>query len=245
MGSIQQNNQNEFVSRLESSPNDAWRMFRVMGEFVEGFENLGQYSNLVSVFGSARFTGENIFYKEAEKLGHLLVESGYGVVTGGGSGHKPAFVGYVGKKVAAAGRELGMKVLLNDPPRARAEGDAEFVNINEIISQSDIITIHVPLEYDGSDPTYHLAGKDFISRLQKHQFLVNASRGEVVDNAALRDALKSRSIAGAALDVWENENNFDVHFAFGQKFQRIEQALRLIKSVRPELIKTTKVFINY
>lgn len=47
------------------------------------------------------------------------------------------------------------------------------------------------------------------------------------------------------LDVWENENNFDVHFAFGQNFQRIEQALRLIKSVRPELIKTTKVFINY
>ena len=86
MGSIQQNNQNEFVSRLESSPNDAWRMFRIMGEFVEGFENLGQYSNLVSVFGSARFTGENIFYKEAEKLGHLLVESGYGVVTGGGGG---------------------------------------------------------------------------------------------------------------------------------------------------------------
>ena len=47
------------------------------------------------------------------------------------------------------------------------------------------------------------------------------------------------------LDVWENENNFDVHFAFCQNFQRIEQALRLIKSVRPELIKTTKVFINY
>ena len=47
------------------------------------------------------------------------------------------------------------------------------------------------------------------------------------------------------LDVWENENNFDVHFAFDQNFQRIEQALRLIKSVRPELIKTTKVFINY
>ena len=47
------------------------------------------------------------------------------------------------------------------------------------------------------------------------------------------------------LDVWENENNFDVHFAFDQNFQRIEQALRLIKSMRPELIKTTKVFINY
>ena len=119
-------------------------------------------------------------------------------------------VGYVGKKVAAVGRALGMKVLLNDPPRARAEGSAEFVDISEIIAQSDIITIHVPLEYDGSDPTYHLADKDFISRLQKHQFLVNASRGEVVDNAALRDALKAGSLAGAALDVWENEPDIDL-----------------------------------
>lgn len=119
-------------------------------------------------------------------------------------------VGYVGKKVAAVGRALGMKVLLNDPPRARAEGSAEFVDISEIIAQSDIITIHVPLEYDGSDPTYHLAGKELIASLQKHQFLVNASRGEVVDNAALRDALKAGSIAGAALDVWENEPDIDL-----------------------------------
>ena len=119
-------------------------------------------------------------------------------------------VGYVGKKVAAVGRALGMKVLLNDPPRARAEGSAEFVDISEIVEKSDIITIHVPLEYAGSDPTYHLAGKDFIARLQKYQFLVNASRGEVVDNAALRDALKSGSIAGAALDVWENEPDIDL-----------------------------------
>lgn len=47
------------------------------------------------------------------------------------------------------------------------------------------------------------------------------------------------------LDAWEDVNNFDLHFAFGQNFQRIEQALRLIKSVRPELINTTKVFMNY
>jgi hypothetical protein len=47
------------------------------------------------------------------------------------------------------------------------------------------------------------------------------------------------------LDVWNSENKFDIHLAFGQNFQRIEQALRLIKSMRPELIKTTKVFINY
>ena len=119
-------------------------------------------------------------------------------------------VGYVGKKVAAVGRALGMKVLLNDPPRARAEGKEKFVDLSEIIASADIITIHVPLEHHGSDPTYHLADQAFINRLQKHQFLVNASRGEVVDNAALREALKKGSLAGAALDVWENEPEIDL-----------------------------------
>ena len=86
MKSIPQKAKRDFVSRLESSPNDSWRMFRIMGEFVEGFENLSQYSNLVAVFGSARFKEDNPFYQEAEKLGKLLVESGYGVVSGGGGG---------------------------------------------------------------------------------------------------------------------------------------------------------------
>jgi uncharacterized protein (TIGR00730 family) len=86
MKNIPQKANRDFVSRLESSPNDSWRMFRIMGEFVEGFENLSQYSNLVAVFGSARFKEDNPFYLEAEKLGKILVESGYGVVSGGGGG---------------------------------------------------------------------------------------------------------------------------------------------------------------
>lgn len=119
-------------------------------------------------------------------------------------------VGHVGKKVAAAAEALGIKVLLNDPPRARAEGSGKFVELDEIIKSADIITIHVPLEYNGSDPTYHLVDAGFISRMCKNQYLVNASRGEVVDNAALRKALENGLLAGAALDVWENEPEIDL-----------------------------------
>ena len=119
-------------------------------------------------------------------------------------------VGYVGKKVAAVGRALGMKVLLNDPPRARAEGDKEFVSLDTVAQQADIITIHVPLEYEGIDRTFHLADEKFLNQLSDRQFLINASRGEVVDNTALRKVLGSGKLAGGVLDVWENEPEIDL-----------------------------------
>lgn len=66
---------------------DAWRLFRIMGEIVDGFETLSVLQPpLVSVFGSARFGPENRFYPMGERLGQMLVEGGYGVVTGGGPG---------------------------------------------------------------------------------------------------------------------------------------------------------------
>lgn len=76
----------KYIAQLESDANDAWRMFRIMGEFVDGFETLSQYHNLISVFGSARFKPGDVYYDEAEKLGGLLVGKGYGVLSGGGGG---------------------------------------------------------------------------------------------------------------------------------------------------------------
>lgn len=63
-----------------------WRIFRIMAEFVEGFQFLSQLSNEVTIFGSARLPATNKWYKEAEKLGRLLAENGFTVVTGGGPG---------------------------------------------------------------------------------------------------------------------------------------------------------------
>lgn len=118
-------------------------------------------------------------------------------------------VGNVGSKVAHIAELLGFKVLLNDPPRAAKEGQRGFTSLDTLLEKSDIITCHVPLQKDGPYATYHMFDKERIAKLRKDQFLVNSSRGPVVDNAALKDALKAKSIAGASLDVWENEPNID------------------------------------
>jgi len=118
-------------------------------------------------------------------------------------------VGNVGSKVAEAGRAFGMRVLLNDPPRARAEGEDSFVSLDTIIAESDIITLHVPLTREGEDATWHMFDAGRLSRLRPSQILINSSRGPVVDNPALKDALMRHSIGGAVLDVWEGEPDLD------------------------------------
>ncbi len=118
-------------------------------------------------------------------------------------------VGNVGSKVAQAASALGMKVLLNDPPRERREGSGDFVSLDEILRRSDIITLHVPLSREGEDATWHLFDAERIGKMNPSQILVNSSRGPVVDNAALKQALKARAIAGGVLDVWEGEPDLD------------------------------------
>jgi len=68
------------------SSREAWRLFKIMAEMVEGFEALSHFRNCVSVFGSARAEPDSPLYRDAENLGRLLVEHGYGVITGGGPG---------------------------------------------------------------------------------------------------------------------------------------------------------------
>lgn len=118
-------------------------------------------------------------------------------------------VGNVGGKVAEIARTLGFKVLLNDPPRARKEGPDAFVSLDEIIRSADIITCHVPLQREGEDATWHLFDEERIAQLRPDQILINSSRGEVVDNLALKKALQAKSLKAASLDVWENEPDFD------------------------------------
>ena len=119
-------------------------------------------------------------------------------------------VGYVGSKVERIARALGMRVLLNDPPRARDEGPHTFVDLAQILQEADIITLHVPLNLSGEDKTHHLAGHDFFAQLAKKVFFINSSRGGVVDSEALKAALKDQRLAGAVLDVWEGEPGIDL-----------------------------------
>jgi erythronate-4-phosphate dehydrogenase len=115
-------------------------------------------------------------------------------------------VGNVGKKIVRLGEHLGMRVLLNDPPRARKEGTCGYISLEGIIRECDIITCHVPLIMDGVDKTYHLVNQKFLSALNPGSILINSSRGEVVDNLTLANFLKTKhQIQSIVLDVWENE----------------------------------------
>jgi erythronate-4-phosphate dehydrogenase len=127
-------------------------------------------------------------------------------------------VGNVGSKVAKFARTAGMKVLLNDPPRARKEGETGFVSLEQIKSEADIMTFHVPLTMDGPDKTFHMADKIFFNTIAKRAWFINSSRGEVTDTAELKNILYAGKIAGAILDVWENEPNIDLDLLRLAKF---------------------------
>ena len=119
--------------------------------------------------------------------------------------------GNVGTKVAAAAAALGMNVLLNDPPRAKREKLTGFVDLETIRREADFITLHVPLqgaEY-GPDRTEHMADGEFFRGLKRKPFFFNASRGDVVDEPALKEAIREGRISGAVLDVWHNEPDID------------------------------------
>jgi len=113
-------------------------------------------------------------------------------------------VGNVGSKVQKAAAVLGMKVKLNDPPRARKEGHGCFVSLDEILETSDIITIHVPLNKTGPDKTFHLFNAELFAKTKNGSWLINSSRGEVVETNAVKNALSSGKLSGAVLEVCEN-----------------------------------------
>jgi erythronate-4-phosphate dehydrogenase len=136
----------------------------------------------------------------AEKNGWNLSEKCIGVVG----------VGNVGSKVARICEIFGMKVLLNDPPRERAEGSGQFVSIQQIMTEADIITLHVPLNMKGEDATFHLGNESFFNELEKKPVLINSCRGEVVETNAVKAALKSGQLSAFVCDCWENEPDIDL-----------------------------------
>ena len=119
-------------------------------------------------------------------------------------------VGNVGTKVANLCHAIGMQVLLNDPPRQRAEESDAFTDLIRIRQQADIITFHVPLQSAGEFATQHMVDNSFLKDLGKSPLLVNSCRGEVFDSSAVKSALDSGSISGLIIDCWENEPEIDL-----------------------------------
>jgi len=114
-------------------------------------------------------------------------------------------LGNIGEKVARIAKAFGMKILVTKrtppPPELLKELEAEFVPLHELLKRSDVVTLHIPL----TSQTYHFIGEKEISLMKDGAFLINTSRGAVVDENALLRALQSGKLKGAALDVYEVE----------------------------------------
>ena len=113
-------------------------------------------------------------------------------------------VGHGGSRIAAMAQRLGMRVLLNDPPRAD-RGEKGFVSLQTLEQECDLLTFHTPLDKEGKYATYHLADHSFFTGLCRKPYIINTSRGEVIDTRTLLEALDSGQVNGAIIDVWENE----------------------------------------
>jgi len=109
-------------------------------------------------------------------------------------------VGRIGRAVAARAPVFGMRVVYTEPRDVDLPG-AENVSLDRLLNTSDIVSLHVPLLPE----TRHLIDKKSLARMKRSAYLINTARGPVVDEAALAWALQHHLLAGAALDVYENE----------------------------------------
>jgi len=110
--------------------------------------------------------------------------------------------GRIGNEVAKMASALEMNVVVYDP---YVKSNELAVTLNELLETSDFITIHIPL----TEETKHMIGKNEISKMKDGAYLINTSRGGVIDERALLDALHERKLSGVALDVYEHQPPFE------------------------------------
>ncbi|WP_070962833.1 4-phosphoerythronate dehydrogenase [Vibrio sonorensis] len=118
--------------------------------------------------------------------------------------------GQVGSYLESCLKGIGVKVLINDPPKEQQGDKREFTPLNTLLEEADVITLHTPIVKNGDHPTYHLIDSDRLNSLRSDQILINAARGPIVDNSALKARLKQEDGFVAALDVFEFEPQVDM-----------------------------------
>ncbi|QIJ85725.1 4-phosphoerythronate dehydrogenase [Vibrio coralliilyticus OCN008] len=118
--------------------------------------------------------------------------------------------GQVGSYLQQCLEGIGIKVLINDPPKQAAGDERNFTPLDALLEQADIITTHTPITRDGDFPTHHLINETVLNKLRGDQILINAARGPVVDNTALKARLRKQDGFIAALDVFEFEPEVDM-----------------------------------
>ena len=112
--------------------------------------------------------------------------------------------GRIGGALSDICDRLGIRTLMNDPPRARKEGETGFSELDHLLAGADVLTLHTPLHRSGKDQTLHLLNAERLARFHGRG-IINAARGACLDNVALIDWLNADECRFAVLDCWENE----------------------------------------
>lgn len=124
--------------------------------------------------------------------------------------------GNIGSIVAEYFDRMGLKVLINDPPLEELSTEFpkkfQYAELDELLSECDIITNHVPLTKDGNHKTYKLLNADNMNNIKDGSLFIHASRGGVVDEAKLIELIDNHNVT-AAVDVWESEPLFNIELA--------------------------------
>jgi erythronate-4-phosphate dehydrogenase len=131
----------------------------------------------------------------AQRFGESLAGKVVGIVGAGNTG----------TAAAKCLQAYGLKVLLCDPIKAQQGDKREFVSLDTIIEQADIISLHVPITKDGEHKTWYLFDEARLNQLKPNTWLLNCCRGEVIDNRALIQFKQQRDDVKLVLDVWEGE----------------------------------------
>lgn len=220
----------QLTDRIDSGLLDAVPNVKVVSNVAVGFDNIdipaatergvivtntpGVLTNTTAdlafalILGAGRRLGESERYLRAGRFRQWRID----LLTGWdiwGSTLGVLGMGRIGQAVARRGRGFNMRVLYYDPFRQSEDRERElgieFVSKEELLAQADFLSLHCALTPD----THHLIGADELAAMKPTAVLVNTSRGPVVDEAALADALQAGEIAAAGLDVFEHEP--DVH----------------------------------
>jgi len=117
-------------------------------------------------------------------------------------------IGNIGSRVVMLAELLGMKVLKNDPPLERSCVGQNYALLDEVL-MADIITLHVPLSFEGADKTFHLLNEHNLKKIKKGVILINTSRGAVIDTTSLLKESDKKEFQ-LVLDVWEDEPSINI-----------------------------------
>ena len=115
-------------------------------------------------------------------------------------------VGNVGRRLEVKAKQLGMKTLLNDPPREALEGSDNFTSLESALS-ADIVTFHTPLKYSGPHPTYKLLDSHNFKHINNDAIVINAARGGIINETVWEKTQTKANI----IDCWENEPNINLN----------------------------------